>query len=131
MFIRFGQVPEEGRSINWKALSFRQQSSVTYSLRMGDSIEEAIWKEFAFTGDEEPVGLWEAGISAFRADENGLPMIENEDLRKSLEARIGDELFAIDADEIGTGADGEPLLANIRKIEKIQIGEEILRELAK
>ena len=129
MFIRFGEIPTEGRSINFRKLSFRQQSDIAYFLRCGDDIETAAWRLFEANGEEEPEGLWGAGISCFKADENGLPIIENAGQAASLKARIGDVIYMIDGDVIGIGQDDEPLLANVKKIAKVEIEREKLESL--
>lgn len=129
MFIRFGEIPTEGRSINFRKLSFRQQSDIAYFLRHGDDIETAAWRIFGANGEEEPEDLWEAGISCFKADENGLPIIENAAQAASLKARIGYTAYLIDGDVAALGQDDEPLLVNVKVIKKIEIAKEDLEAL--
>ena len=90
MYIRFGELPEGGKSINFYKATFEQQDRGKY-----------------------PDDVRENGISVF-AMADGLPLLTNLELAKSLHARVGAAAYIVDGIETGTGADGEPLLADVR-----------------
>ena len=126
--IRFGEIPKNGKSLNYMKLTPDQRSDV-YEMDHAN-LESEIryyienvnsWKHVNF--DE----LWEAGVSVFE-EENGLPIIRNEKQAKSLKNRIGDTIYMVEGDRVGTGEDGEPLLI-ITSATKIEIDSSVLESL--
>ncbi len=112
-YFRFGKVPESGRSLNWFRLSFREQEDVGYDLKMGDSLEEALWKAGV---DESRDGLLEDGVSVFELDSDGMPKIQNLQQLVSMVSRIGQTAYIMDGVKVGTGTDAEPLIKDIENI---------------
>lgn len=59
--------------------------------------------------------IMEAGVSVFKADRNGYPIIENLQQAESLSVRLdGRAMYSVTGKTIGTGQDGEPLLADAK-----------------
>ena len=126
--IRFGEIPKSGKSLNYMKLTPDQRSDVSEMdhANLESEIRYFIanvnsWKRVNF--DE----LWEEGVSVFE-EENGIPIIRNEQQAKSLKNRIGDVIYMVEGDRVGTGQDGEPLL-KITSAAKIEIDDRVLQSL--
>lgn len=126
--IRFGEIPKSGKSLNYMKLTPDQRSDVSEMdhANLESEIRYFIanvnsWKRVNF--DE----LWEEGVSVFE-EENGIPIIRNEQQAKSLKNRIGDVIYMVEGDRVGTGQDGEPLL-KITSATKIEIDDRVLQSL--
>lgn len=128
--IRFGEIPKSGRSLNYRRLTGDQRNDV--SEMDHDNLEVQIrfyienvnsWKNVNFDD------LWEAGVSVFE-ERDGLPVISNREQALSLKNRIGDAIYLVEGEKVGTGEDGEPLL-KITSAEKIEIDNSILESLVK
>ena len=128
--IRFGEIPKSGKSLNYMKLTGDQRSDVTEMEH--ENLENEIrnyirdcrsWKHVKF--DE----LWESGVSVFE-EKDGLPVISNIEQALSLKNRIGKAIYLVEGEKVGTGEDGEPLLA-ITSAKEIQIDSEILKSLVK
>lgn len=126
--IRFGEIPKSGKSLNYMKLTPDQRSDVSEMdhANLESEIRYFIanvnsWKRVNF--DE----LWEEGVSVFE-EENGIPIIRNEQQAKSLKNRIGDVIYMVEGDRVGTGQDGEPLL-KITSATKIEIDDSVLQSL--
>lgn len=128
--IRFGEIPKSGKSLNYMRLTGDQRNDV--SEMDHDNLEVQIrfyignvnsWKNVNFDD------LWEAGVSVFE-ERDGLPVISNKEQVLSLKNRIGDAIYLVEGEKVGTGEDGEPLL-KITSAEKIEIDSSILESLVK
>lgn len=128
--IRFGEIPKSGRSLNYRRLTGDQRNDV--SEMDHDNLEVQIrfyienvnsWKNVNFDD------LWETGVSVFE-ERDGLPVISNREQVLSLKNRIGDAIYLVEGEKVGTGEDGEPLL-KITSAEKIEIDNSILESLVK
>lgn len=126
--IRFGEIPKSGKSLNYMKLTPDQRSDVSEMdhANLESEIRYFIanvnsWKRVNF--DE----LWEEGVSVFE-EENGIPIIRNEQQAKSLKNRIGDVIYMVEGDRVWTGQDGEPLL-KITSATKIEIDDRVLQSL--
>ena len=115
MYFRFGKIPENEKSLNWFRLSFREQEDVSFALSMGDDLENALWKARV---DEDRDGLFENGVSAFKADEDGMPIIENLQQLVSMAERIGKTAYTMTGEEVGKGTDGEPIVRNVSNVKE-------------
>jgi len=124
-YFRFGQIPENEKSLNWFRLSFDEQSDVSFALSMGDDLENALWKARV---DENREGLFENGVSVFKADKNGMPVIENLQQLASMAARIGKAAYTMTGEEVGKGTDGEPIIRNISEITEASATTQALEE---
>lgn len=126
--IRFGEIPNSGKSLNYLKLTADQRSDVSEMdhANLESEIRYFIenvnsWKRVDYDG------LWECGVSVFE-EENGLPVIRNERQSKSLKNRIGDTIYLVEGERVGTGEDGEPLI-NITSATKIEIDKAVLESL--
>lgn len=116
-YLRFGELPESGKSINFLRLSFAESEAFTEKLNTSGYIE-------AVAG--LPAHCFEPGLSVFEMDADGLPVLSNINLARSLSVRIGAPVYEISGEIAGTGADGEPLLKNIKIIKKRRITKDKL-----
>lgn len=128
--IRFGEIPNSGKSLNYLKLTADQRSDVSEMdhANLESEIRYFIenvnsWKRVDYDS------LWECGVSVFE-EENGLPAIRNIKQSRSLKNRIGDVIYLVEGEKVGTGQDGEPLL-KITSAEKIEIDSSILESLVK
>ena len=124
-YLRFGEVPENEKSINFIKLSFEQNEDYTYYKELGD-MEKAL----ACVPDE----AYEAGVSVFEMGDDKMPIVANMKLAKSLLARLDCPIYEVTADEIARGEDGEPLVENItiekkRRIKKDELIKVVLKSL--
>ena len=118
-YFRFGEIPEDEKSVNFKKMPF--------------SVNEDFGADVEFLGYKEaiknvPEKYKEDGISVFEI-ENNLPKLQNLKLTYSLVARLDMPIFEVTGEEVGRGADGEPLLVNIRVVKCRRISKNALVEL--
>lgn len=122
-YIRFGEIPTSGKSLNYLKLNKDQRSDITDLVKNGYTPEEAVsfckdnYADWEYVKESD---IFEDGLSVFNANEAGLPIIENIDQAHSLAARIGYTVFCVSGEEIRKGQDKEPLL-NISEAEKIEV----------
>lgn len=116
-FMRFGTLPTSGKSLNFLKLSKSQRDDVFDRIDDGDTPEEALqyckdnynsWKNVNIDD------LYESGVSVFKADKDGLPILENMQQVQSAATRIGDPVFSVSGKATGIGQDGEPVLSNAK-----------------
>ncbi len=107
-YLRFGQIPISGKSVNFFKLTNEQNENFTHLCNSG-----AIAEAFA----ELPENAFEAGISAFEMDANGMPALNNIQLVKALLARLNEQIYEISGERAEVGNSGEPLIVGA-KIEK-------------
>lgn len=125
-YFRFGKIPANEKSLNWFRLSFREQEDVGYSLKCGDSLAYALRKAGV---DESRKDLFEDGVSVFKADENGLPIIENLQQLVSLAGRIGEIAYTMTGEEVGKGTDAEPVIRNVSNVKESTMTAAELEEI--
>lgn len=112
MFLRFGEIPENERSINWMKVKFDDQRDFEWALE-SHSFEDAL----GMIRNLEDV--LESGLSVFEIDQNYNPVLSNEKLQKSYNSRLGKKkMYLVDGDVVGTGQDGEPLIRNVKIIKE-------------
>lgn len=94
-YIRFGEIPADGRSINYFKLTFEQQNNLDYN--------------------EYPDEAKECGLSVFDIVDD-MPLLDNLQLITTLHARVRDnyKAYIVSGDIVGYGNDGEPLLSNVK-----------------
>ena len=126
--IRFGEIPNSGKSLNYLKLTADQRSDVSEidHANLESEIRYFIenvnsWKRVDYDS------LWECGVSVFE-EENGLPAIRNIKQSRSLKNRIGDVIYLVEGECVGTGEDGEPLMS-ITSATKIEIETSDLESL--
>lgn len=107
-YLRFGEIPENGKSVNFLKLTSSQNEDFTYTCEVS-SYEEAL--------AELPENCFEDGLSVFEIDENGMPKLNNLQLVSSMLARLDSKVCEVSGKQVGTGNDGEPLIA-VEKVEK-------------
>lgn len=115
-FIRFGAIPESGKSVNFMKLNFAQAEEFAQDLKF-------YGYESAIRGI--PGEALESGVSCFLADSENLPILENVKQANSLAIRIGASAYMVSGEIVGTGEDGEPLV-DVSSAEKIEISKETL-----
>ena len=71
----------------------------------------------------------EDGVSVFRADDNGIPILENAEQAKSLWARLHRRHYLVTGDVVGIGQDGEPLLKNVKVVRRLHLDRASLENL--
>lgn len=113
-YLRFGEIPQNGKSINFLKLSFRQSEDFSWFLKNGD-IDGAY--------AELPKECFEKGLSVFEMGKDGLPALKNLMQISSLLSRIDAPIYEVSGEEVGRGNDGEPLIeiAQIEKRRKISV----------
>lgn len=96
-YIRFGDIPKDGRSINYFKLTYEQQNVLDY--------------------EDYPNEVKEVGLSVFEIKDNK-PLLDNLQLITTLHARIKDnyKAYIVVGNEIAKGNDNEPLLSNVEII---------------
>lgn len=101
--IRFGEIPENEKSINWLkiSLSDREYLSELAKIDINQLYEEA-----------ENLNCLEDGVSVFELSESGI-VLDNFQLLKDFASRYTEKYYIVSGDKVGTGNDGEPLLKNI------------------
>ena len=110
-YLRFGEIPECGKSINFFKMTNSQNETFTYYLNIG---------EIGLAFGSVPSDAFENGLSVFELDEYGMPVLTNLQLVSSLLARINKVAYIVTGEEIQKGNDGEPLI----KLEKIENSKE-------
>lgn len=116
-YLRFGNVPENGKSINFLKLTNSQNEDFTYDCEV-ESYEYAVSKL--------PEYVFENGVSVFEIDENGLPKLCTLRLVSSMLSRINLPVYEISGKQVGTGNDGEPIIKVEKVDKKRRIGQEKL-----
>lgn len=113
-FLRFGEIPKGERSINFFKMTNEQNDNYTYAFDNYGYYEALeLVPEYAF----------ESGVSCFALD--GLkPVLDSLALLRSFCARIKDDCYIIEAEQVGTGNDGEPLVKNVQTVGAWQTTEE-------
>lgn len=114
-YLRFGEIPKDGKSVNFLKLTSSQNEDFAYACEVG-LCEEAL--------ADIPEDAFEAGLSVFGMDENGLPKLGNLQLVSSMLARIDAKVYEVSGEQVGTGNDGEPLI----EVEKVEKRHRISRE---
>lgn len=112
-YVRFGNISPQEESINWLSLSFDRQGEVQNYINQGMTPREAIMR-----AGLSPQGKFEKGVSAFKTDESGLPLIENAQQLRTFIANTAytkgyKTMYSFNGNQIGTGGDNEPLLKSI------------------
>lgn len=116
-YLRFGEIPESGKSINFLRLSFAENETFTEALNASGYSE-------AVAG--LPAHCFEPGLSVFDMDADGLPILSNINLVRSLSVRIGAPVYEISGEIAGTGADGEPIITGVNVIKRRRISKDKL-----
>ena len=121
MFIRFGEIPTNEKSINFFKVTNSQNSDFAFAISIGE-IETA----FSFI----PSDAFEDGVSVFKVDDCENIKLDNMRLISSLANRIGvnEKCYLVDGDVVGIGNDGEPLINNIKIVKEIDLSEKTLSE---
>ena len=131
-FIRFGEIPKDERSLNYKKLTDEQKREITIEIEYLDEDEtprEAVESlmEYSNWKDVDIEDIFEKGVSVYKQDENGLPIIENLDQAMSLAHRINSKAYSVTGTVVGTGQDNEPLITGVKATE-VNITREQLQE---
>ena len=116
-YIRFGDLPTSGKSLNYLALSASQREDMTDLMEDGRTPEEAVEfakKYYNSWKNVDTDAIFETGVSVFKMDADGLPKIESLQQAQSVANRIGDTVFSVSGKKVGIGQDGEPLLSNAK-----------------
>lgn len=116
-YLRFGEIPEGGKSINFLRLSFKENETFAETLN-ASGYSEAV--------AALPADCLEDGLSVFEMDADGLPVLSNINLVRSLSVRIGAPVYEISGEVAGTGADGDPLITGVNVIKRRRISKEKL-----
>ena len=111
-YMRYGEIPPNERSVNFRKLSLSNNSDFTWTM-------DNYGAKSAY--DMVPEKALEAGVSVFELDENDNPVIDSEELKSDLEFRINEKAicYLVTGDRVGTGVDGEPLIKNIKILKKM------------
>lgn len=111
-YLRFGEIPQEERSIDFIRLSLDNNSDFSYFLSVGDI--DAAYRCI-------PEDCFEKGVSVFELDEDGDPVLNNEKLKSDYSLRVerGDKVLYVTGEEVGRGRSGEPLIINIKELKGV------------
>lgn len=120
-YLRFGEIPASGKSINFLKMTYEQQAEYTYFAENGDY-------DHAF--EIVPEDAFEAGLSVFEKGKNGMPVLPNLQSVTTLLARLDCVIWEVSGDEIARGNDGEPLITNVKIEKKRRIRKAELVDLA-
>lgn len=114
-YIRFGQIPKSGKSVNFIKLTFEQSEDFNYFL-----------ENFGYEKAETvvPPDCFEPGLSVFKMGKDGLPVLETLDQVQSLLIRLNDPAFEVSGNEVGMGQDGEPLLDSVQIVKRRRFSQE-------
>ena len=133
-YIRFGKVPANERSIDWMALPYSKQSEITkYMYDHNVSASEAVMHFY-----KNPDKYLEKGVSVFKAESDGLPLIENYQQLRTLfantmgifnEGHKPYKMYSLDADMVGTGRDAEPIVSGTKNIKEHAITKDMVSKL--
>lgn len=115
-YIRFGDVPKSGKSINWLTMTNDDADVIQWDLENGGELLEKMLKPEHY----------EKGISAFELDSNGFPKLENLQIITTLAALLenGEKAYTLKGKIIGKGNDGEPVLDSIKNKKEINISKD-------
>lgn len=128
-YFRLGEIPKNERSIAFNKMTFDQVDSVSCLLDTGE-LEQAY--------AEVPKDALEPGVSVFDLDGDDCPNLNNIRLVRSFCARLGGgkdflgkviaphSAYIVSGDEVARGHDGEPLIRNVRILEKLDTDPEVL-----
>lgn len=116
-YIRFGEIPPNGKSIDFIKLSSDDNEYFSWCLK-NYGVNDA-YKSI-------PEHCFEDGVSAFEFVDD-LPLCGSIDLLKSLACRINDPAYLLVGDKVGEGRDCEPLI-KINSFEPIAIDSKELIE---
>lgn len=118
LYLRFGEIPKNEKSVNFLKMSCYKNEDFSSFLDCNE------YEEALDCLDEEH---FENGVSVFKKDVDGLPFLGNLMQISSLLARIDNKkIFEIEADMVGEGNDGEPLVKNIKIIKQRKISKDVL-----
>lgn len=118
-YLRFGEIPKNGKSINFFKITNDQSDYFSDCIRMG-YIDQAY--------ENIPEDAYEPGLSVFDMDANGLPVLGALRRMISLCARLDDPAYIVNGNQIGEGNDREPLVV-INSAKPVQIEKEKLISL--
>ena len=113
IFLRLGEIPNNEKSINFLKMTNEQNDNYTYMLDTY-GYDEAL----TFV----PENAFENGVSCFDF-KNDMPVLDSIELLRSFCARITDIGYIIEAEQVGKGWDGEPLVKNVNLIKQWQATE--------
>lgn len=120
-YIRFGEIPKSGKSVNFIKMSFDESANFNYEIEQGN-IDEAY---SLITPD-----TLEDGVSVFDCDKHSMmPILSSLRLVKSLLARLDSAIYLVEGEEVGRGQDGEPLIRSVTIVKKRRIKKETLIDL--
>lgn len=116
-FLRFGKIPEKGKSINFFKLTLDQCDDFNFFVSTGYTSEEAA-AELKLDNS-----VFEKGVSAFEVDDGGNVVLTNVMLIRSLCEHIKgkEEAYIIEGDKVGIGNDGEALVGKITDVREHNI----------
>lgn len=124
-YLRFGEIPKNEKSINFLKISLNKRDDVHYYLSEG-MVEEA----YSIVPEE----ALEPGVSVFELDENGNPILSTLNHVRALSIRIDGKddctAYIVMGNEVGHGNDGEPLITNIKVLEKVDVDKNGMLKLA-
>ena len=133
-YIRFGKVPANERSIDWMALPYNKQDDILqYMQEHNVSASEAVMHFY-----KNPDKYLEKGVSVFKADSDGLPLIENYQQLRTLfgntmgifnEGHKPYKMYSLDADMVGTGRDAEPIVSGTKNVKEHTITKDMVSKL--
>lgn len=107
-YIRLGEIPAGGKSINFLKLTKNQKDN--------------------FCCASIPEECKECGVSVFMIGNDGMPVFENLRQVSSFCCRYGNKrIYEVTGEEVGSGQDGEPLLSNVKIIKSRRISAEKAR----
>lgn len=118
-FLRFGKIPESGKSINFLKMTNDQVDNFSFCVDIGD-MEQAY--------EYVPVDAFEPGLSVFRVSQDGFPVLENMRQVFSVCARLEEPMYSVTGEEVEEGNDGEPLIS-IEGVEFIESIKEWLSDI--
>ncbi len=115
-YIRFGEIPENERSVNFMKMKLVENEDFTLYMSWGDDRETAWWHASKRPFEE----VLEQGVSVFEY-RKGFPVADTASLAQALQ-RLLSEARPIDlvtGKRVGTGQDGEPLLVNVKIVKQL------------
>ena len=116
-YIRLGEIPADGRSVNFLKMTSRQKDAFHYADIEG-----------ADTRADIPEECKEGRVSVFEIGKDGMPVFENLRQVSSFCCRYGSEkIYEVTGEEVGSGQDGEPLLSDVYIIKSRRISAEKAR----
>lgn len=119
-YIRLGEIPEDGRSVNFLKMTGTQKDAFRDAEIEGSDARADI-----------PEECKEGGVSVFLTGKDGMPVFENLRQVSSFCCRYGSEkIYEVTGEEVGSGQDGEPLLSGIEILRRRRISAEKARGCA-